>query len=82
MNDNEILEVLKELHKISKILVESGNEKNDQILSRIGATIELMLLCVARDDFEEMMYYIGMFLKERKKNEKAVENLLKGINLN
>lgn len=80
--DQEIKAILKELHKIAQILLEEGAEREDDILNKIGATIQLMLVSVAKDDFEEMMHYVGMFVRAKSEQERAVSELLKGINLN
>jgi len=80
--DQELKAILKELHKIAQILMEEGREREDEILNKIGATIQLMLLSVAKEDFEEMMHYVGLFVKAKTEHENAVKELLKGINLN
>lgn len=74
--------LVKDLHDIAQKMLKEGMESGDDVFSRLGGTIQLMLIAITTDDFDEMMGFIGNYIQAKMEHEKNLNELLKGISLN
>ena len=82
MTQKDFESKVNQLKRIADDLQREGEHESSGLLTNMGLFIELMLLTVAKDDFQEFTHAVKGYLKYKSDQENKVKSLLKGLEIN